>query len=174
MSSAIMSQPAAKRSARMLSAKAGIAGVGGGEAELGAWRDVVDDLEHRRALVALALLAGSTSTSAGSSPEACEALSESTPSESTQTFTPVPVTLSRSKTVFTPCAATPSETTAAAARRHASALAPRCSLVRGVPPMRIVLASAAGSTRSTSPQPAIVRMAEDGTAARTAPLRGET
>ena len=36
----------------------GVAGEGGGEPELRARRHVVDDLEHRRALVAVALLAG--------------------------------------------------------------------------------------------------------------------
>ena len=52
------SQPASKRSARMLSAKLASLGEHGREAELGARREVVDDLEHRRALVAAAGLAG--------------------------------------------------------------------------------------------------------------------
>ena len=53
---------------------------------------------------------GSTSVSAGRSPDAIEAASESTPSDSTPTVTPVPVTLNRARAASAPCALSPSLT----------------------------------------------------------------
>ncbi len=52
----------------------------------------------------------STSTSAGSSPLACTTGSEFTPSDSTQTLTPMPVTPKMARASSTPCVMSPSET----------------------------------------------------------------
>ena len=90
----MMSAPAA-RSARMLSAKLCSLVNAVAKSEVRVRREVVDDLHHRGALVAAPSWPGSTRVSAGRSPEAIEAASESTPSESTPTVTPVPVTWNR-------------------------------------------------------------------------------
>ena len=72
---------------------------GGGEVELRPRREVVDDLQHRRALVAacppgpahdLEHAAPACGHVGGRSPVACRAARLSTPSERTPTFTPVP------------------------------------------------------------------------------------
>ena len=65
-----------------------LVGVGGGEAEGGAGREVVEDLEHRRALVAGARLAGQHVDAAAGRRRLAGPASESTPSERAQILTP--------------------------------------------------------------------------------------
>ena len=114
---------------------------------------------------------GRTST-AGNSPVACEAASESTPSDSAHSLVPTPVTCDAARAVSAACARSPSEATTAA--RNCSACSARSSLVAGVTPIEAVFPSRASSTRATSFQPATVRSFDAGTLARIAPLRGET
>ena len=72
---------------------------------------------------------GSTST-AGSSPAACEAASESTPSLKAHSFVPTPVTFVVSRAVSAAWARTPSDVVASSA----VTISPRSSLLSVRPP----------------------------------------
>ena len=136
------SQPASKRSARMLSAKLAslVNAVANPSSAFGARSWMISSIAVPSSPPPAS--PGSTSTS-GSSPATWDVASESTPSDSTQTFTPVPVTLVRARAASAACASSPSET--------------------------IALASAptATSTRRTSRHDATRSSADSGTRART-------
>ena len=72
-------------------------------------REVVDDLQHRRAFVTAAACPGSTSTDGGRSPVACAVASESTPSDSTHTLTPVPSKPKNARAAAARCVVSPSD-----------------------------------------------------------------
>jgi hypothetical protein len=110
-----MSQPAWKRSARMLAAKTGSppSAVAKPSAAFGAMSWTISSIAVPSSSLLTPSWPGSTSTS-GSSPAACEALSDGMPVDSTQTFVPTPVTWRRVRAMPAACAASPSETTACA------------------------------------------------------------